>query len=174
VAALAIIVTDGRPVIFRQVRVGRNGRPFDIWKLRTMRDGSVISVGRWLRVTGLDESLQFINVLHGTMAMVGPRPLTREDIIRLGFDSAVHRKRWEVTPGITGLAQLLGTRSGEEARRWEARYAARSSARLDLAILALSALANLIGKRRVNAVLRRFVPLAARWRDAAAPKDADA
>src|SRR5688572_1954448 len=76
VAALLILLTDGRPVLFVQTRVGRNRAPFRVFKLRTMRDGKVTPVGGWLRATGLDETTQFVNVLVGDMRMVGPRPLT--------------------------------------------------------------------------------------------------
>src|SRR6185503_7239234 len=78
--ALAILLDDGRPILFRQVRVGRRRQPFEILKFRSMRDGRVTRAGRVLRATGLDEIVQFVNILRGEMSAVGPRPLTQEDV----------------------------------------------------------------------------------------------
>ena len=152
--SVAILIDDGRPLVFRQRRLGRGTRPFVIWKFRTMRDGSVTRTGRWLRATGLDETLQFINVLRGEMAMVGPRPLTRDDARRLGFDGLEHRNRWQQCPGITGVAQVLGTSSAMETREWENRYQRRASAPLDAGLVAASTMVNLVGKRRVRRLAR--------------------
>ena len=105
-AALAIRLEDGGPVVFRQERVGLHGAPFELWKLRTMRDERVTRVGRWLRATGIDEVLQFVQVLRGEMSTVGPRPLLREDLERLGWADDVLRA--SIKPGITGLAQVYG------------------------------------------------------------------
>src|SRR5476649_1328362 len=77
-AATAILADDGRPILFRQPRLGRGRRLFTILKLRSMRDGRVTRVGRLLRATGLDELPQFVNILRGDMSAVGPRPLTEE------------------------------------------------------------------------------------------------
>src|SRR5688500_4708965 len=83
VALLAVALEDGGPLYFVQERVGKRGRPFRIYKLRTMRHGQVTGLGRWLRATGLDETPQFFNVLRGEMSIVGPRPLTASDLERL-------------------------------------------------------------------------------------------
>ena len=74
-----ILLDDGAPVLFPQRRVGRHRAPFTVYKLRTMRNDEVTRVGRWLRLTGLDETPQFWNVLRGEMSVVGPRPLTQAD-----------------------------------------------------------------------------------------------
>lgn len=146
--ALAILAEDGRPVLFRQERVGRNRSPFLIHKFRTLRDGEALGVGRWLRHTGLDELPQFINVLRGDMSLVGPRPLTREDIERLGWQGEA--LRWSVRPGITGTAQLFGRGRGKRVNGWlDRRYIRARSLRLDLQLIALSFAVNLFGKRRV-------------------------
>ena len=85
VIAAAILLDDGRPVLFRQERLGHRRRPFHILKFRSMRDGRVTRVGRVLRATGLDELPQFVNILRGDMSAVGPRPLTADDVARLGW-----------------------------------------------------------------------------------------
>src|SRR4029079_17085344 len=103
--AVAIVVADGRPGLFREPRLGRHRRPFEILKFRSMRDGRVTRVGRLLRATGLDEIPRFFNILRGDMSAVGPRPLTSEDIARLGWTGADLDFRWACRPGLTGLAQ---------------------------------------------------------------------
>jgi lipopolysaccharide/colanic/teichoic acid biosynthesis glycosyltransferase len=153
-AAALIVAEDGPPILFRQRRLGRRQQPFTILKLRTMRDGQVTRVGRWLRATGLDETTQFLNVMRGDMSMVGPRPLTAEDVARLGWDGPAHAARWEHNPGITGLAQLWGDRGARHARRLEALWARRRRRRVDVQIIALSFVVNLVGKRRARRWLR--------------------
>jgi lipopolysaccharide/colanic/teichoic acid biosynthesis glycosyltransferase len=153
-AASAILIDDGPPILFRQARVGRGGVPFSILKLRTMREGRVTPAGAWLRATGLDELPQFVNVLRGEMSVVGPRPLTASDVERL----ALGNDRFGVRPGITGLAQLFGGRGLRHSRRLERLQIARKSARLDLELVSWSFVVNLIGKaraRRVLAMVRR-------------------
>src|SRR6188474_3582651 len=98
IALVAVLLDDGRPVIFRQQRLGYRRRPFSIIKIRTMRDGRITRVGRVLRATGLDEVTQFINILSGEMSAVGPRPLTESDVERLGWTGAEFDFRWEKRP----------------------------------------------------------------------------
>lgn len=154
VAACAVVLDDGLPVIFRQSRLGRGRRPFDVLKLRTMRDGRVTRVGGWLRASGLDELPQFVNVLRGDMGVVGPRPLTAADVDRLRLDDA----RFAVRPGITGLAQLFGGRGVRHSRRLERLQLARRSVVLDLEIVGWSFVVNVVGKARA----RRLVAAARR------------
>ncbi len=122
--ALAIKIDSSGPVIFRQQRCGFNGRPFTIYKFRSMRvieDGPVIlqatandarltRLGKWLRRTSIDEIPQLINVLEGNMSIVGPRPhaIAHDN----DYDKAVHKYayRRRVKPGLTGLAQIKGLR----------------------------------------------------------------
>lgn len=107
----------GRPVLFRQKRPGLHGRPFVLYKFRTMteerdRDGELLSddvrltrFGKWLRRLSLDELPQLINVMKGDLSLVGPRPLLME---YLPLYSSEEARRHEVKPGITGWAQVNG------------------------------------------------------------------
>ena len=149
-AAVLILADDGAPVLFPQERVGRARRPFTIWKLRTMRDGRVTRVGRWLRACGIDETPQLWNVLRGDMCMVGPRPLTAGDVTRLGLDGESAASRFAHPPGITGLAQLWSDRGARHSRRLDALWARRRSDGGDLQILVASFVVNLVGKRRTR------------------------
>ena len=118
---------------------------------------AVTRTGRWLRATGIDEVAQFVNVLRGEMSVVGPRPLTEADLVRLGWldDPARLAQR----PGITGPAQVFGGRGAEASRELERRYAAEANLVTDLELIAISFVINLLGKRRVRAALahHRFV-----------------
>lgn len=149
-AALAIRLDDGGPVFFAQERLGRDRVPFTVLKLRSMRDGEVTRVGRWIRATGLDEVTQFLAVLAGDMSVVGPRPLTAADVQRLGWDGPEHDARFAMKPGITGLAQLFAGPGAEASAALDARYAQDASALLDLELVALSFVVNLVGKARVR------------------------
>ena len=151
----AIILEDGWPVLFRQERLGRCRRPFTILKFRSMRDGRITRVGRMLRATGLDELPQFINILRGDMSAVGPRPLTAADVTRLGWTTPRYDFRWQVLPGLTGLAQVTEARSGRLSLGLDRRYVARQSLSLDLRLVAVSFVINALGKRRVRRLLMR-------------------
>jgi len=129
VAAVAILISCGRPMIFRQERIGKDGEPFDIWKLRTMvvgavneglgvtvarDDARITRVGRLLRGFGIDELPQLFNVLAGSMSLVGPRPTLAYQVAQY---SALQRRRLEMKPGITSLAVV----SGRNALSWDER-----------------------------------------------------
>ena len=122
-AALAVKLGDGGPVRFRQSRVGKDGRDFELLKLRTMVVGAetkgagfavdkgdtrITRVGRFLRRTSLDELPQLWNVVRGDMSLIGPRPTLRYQVERY---SERQRRRLEVLPGITGWAQIHGRAS---------------------------------------------------------------
>jgi lipopolysaccharide/colanic/teichoic acid biosynthesis glycosyltransferase len=146
---------DGGAVFFLQRRVGRFKRPFYIYKFRTMREGNVTRIGRWLRRTGLDELPQFINILKGDMSIVGPRALMFDDVVRLGWDSRYYIRRWHVKPGITGLGQLYAGRSAHHSWLFDKTYLKQRSAMLDIRIVALSFIMNVFGKAPVRAWLYR-------------------
>jgi lipopolysaccharide/colanic/teichoic acid biosynthesis glycosyltransferase len=160
VAALLVRAVDGGPVLFRQPRLGVGRRPFVIVKLRTMTDGRVTPLGAVLRELGLDEAPQLLNVLRGDMSLVGPRPLTENDVRRLGWEDAKFDARWSVRPGLTGLAQLAPTRAchARTTERLDRAYARRAGVALDARLLGLSLLVPVLGKGR----LRRFMRAAPR------------
>ncbi|MFC7432509.1 MULTISPECIES: sugar transferase [unclassified Agrococcus] len=148
VASAAIVVTMGRPVLFRQQRIGQGGRPFSIVKLRTMvRDAErlgggyvlpgmdlVPPLGRVLRSTSLDELPQLWNVLVGDMAFVGPRPALPDQYERY---TARQRGRVAVPQGITGLAQVRHRDAAPWSTRIEAdlEYVATVSPLVDARLL---------------------------------------
>jgi lipopolysaccharide/colanic/teichoic acid biosynthesis glycosyltransferase len=122
ILAMALVkLTSRGPTIYSQTRVGRHGRPFTIYKIRTMyhdcerltgpvwstgNDPRVLPVGRFLRSTHLDELPQLWNVLRGEMSLVGPRPERPEFVSQLEKALPGYRDRLRVRPGVTGLAQL--------------------------------------------------------------------
>jgi undecaprenyl phosphate N,N'-diacetylbacillosamine 1-phosphate transferase len=156
VIAAAIALDDGRPLLFRQPRLGYRRRAFEILKFRTMRAGHVTRVGRVLRATGLDEIPQFFNILRGDMSAVGPRPLTAADVGRLGWEDARFDFRWSCRPGLTGLAQLVGGHASDDALALDRVHAERWSPLLDCQLIAWSFAVNAFGKARVRAWLRSF------------------
>ncbi len=150
IAAIWIKLGSAGPVIYRQRRVGKDGREFELLKLRTMELGSdpvgvgtvvaradprVTGAGRFLRRTSLDEIPNLINVLRGEMAIVGPRPTIPAQVV--DYTPRQHR-RHEVRPGLTGWAQVQG-RAGipwEQRIELDVEYVDRRSLGLDLRILA--------------------------------------
>ena len=154
--AVAVLVESGRPVIFRQVRIGMDGRKFRLYKIRSVRPGgtddsqtkwSVLGdarvgpVGRFLRSTSLDELPQLWNIVRGDMSIVGPRP---ERPVFVREFSAIHELYWarhRVPAGLTGLAQVHGLRgdtSIADRSRYDNYYIANWSLWLDLKILVLT------------------------------------
>jgi lipopolysaccharide/colanic/teichoic acid biosynthesis glycosyltransferase len=126
--AVAIRRDLGSPVLFRHQRPGRDGKPFELVKFRTMRtlghgDGvandaeRLTAFGRWLRSSSLDELPTLWNVFRGDMSLVGPRPLLMEYLDRY---TPEQNRRHEVRPGVTGLAQVRG----RNALTWDEKFAA--------------------------------------------------
>lgn len=149
IIVLLIVMEDGGPIFFIQSRLGKGLKPFYVLKFRSMCDGQVTRTGRWIRATGLDELLQFFNVLNGSMSLVGPRPLTRADVRRLGwFD--IHSPRFQLRPGITGLSQLYAGKGKRVTTFLENYYARERSMLLDCKIIFLSFLVNILGKKAVQ------------------------
>lgn len=148
IIALAIKMDSKGPVFFRQDRVGKNGKTFQIYKFRSMltdtdpysvnpsdqNDPRITSVGKFLRKTSLDELPQIINVLKGDMSFVGPRP--EMPFIVAEYDE-IHKERLKVLPGITGLWQLSGDRKKaiHENMDYDLYYIRNASFFLDVAIL---------------------------------------
>jgi exopolysaccharide biosynthesis polyprenyl glycosylphosphotransferase len=170
VISAAIKLDSKGPVIFRQTRVGKDGRPFDVWKFRTMvvdaearlaelearneadgpmfkikDDPRVTRVGRLLRKTSLDELPQLVNVLRGEMSLVGPRPALPVEL--RGWDPELHN-RLRVKPGITGMWQVNGRSdsSFEAYSRLDLYYVDNWSLMDDLTILAKTIPTVLFGK----------------------------
>jgi len=154
VLAIGVRVCDGAPVFFRQPRNGIGRRRFGILKLRTMTteadptERTVTRFGRFLRQRGLDELPQLWNVLVGDMSLVGPRPLTDDDADRLLADHPPFAARFEVAPGLTGLAQACQSVGVRQTAGLDALYAVHRSAALDVRILLRTLWMNAVGKRR--------------------------
>lgn len=147
-ALISVLVAArlGRPIVFTQTRPGLHGKPFTIYKFRTMTDerdaeGNLLQdadrltrFGRFLRSTSLDELPELFNVLKGDMSLVGPRPLLMQYLDRYTPEQA---RRHEVRPGITGLAQVKGRQEIVFSRRlaYDIEYIDNLSLSLDLRIL---------------------------------------
>jgi exopolysaccharide biosynthesis polyprenyl glycosylphosphotransferase len=159
--AAGVKLTSPGPVIFRQRRAGRHGRPFTMYKFRSMRRGAemeqeelqaynqmsgpvfkvendprITPFGRWLRKTSLDELPQLFNVLLGQMSLVGPRPLPLYEVDN--FELTAHRRRLSMKPGLTCLWQISGRNEVRDFHEWvelDVRYIDNWSLGLDLSIL---------------------------------------
>ena len=168
--ALVVRLDSSGPALFRQVRVGRNGREFVVYKFRTMRtdaealfdqvlhlnehdgllfkvrqDPRISNAGRWLRRFSLDELPQLWNVARGDMALVGPRPPLPREVAR--YDARTAR-RLDVKPGLTGIWQVSGRSDlpWEEAIRLDLTYVEERSLALDVRIIARTVGAVLSGR----------------------------
>lgn len=168
--ALAVATSSPGPVLFRQKRIGLNGRIYEIMKFRTMVDRAesmgtglfsyeddprITRVGHFLRKTSLDELPQLFNVLNGSMSLVGPRPPVTYELGPWESYTAEMRRRFDVKPGITGLAQV----SGRNELDWDIKVAfdnryvelfERYGILVDLAILARTVWVVLLGRKTVE------------------------
>lgn len=155
IIALIILIDSKSPVFFRQRRVGRFGKSFTCFKFRTMcknieadfkqaeeDDPRITRVGRFLRLTNIDELPQFFNVLIGDMSIVGPRPHMYKDCRDFNLVVKNYKLRSFVKPGITGLAQIKGFRGPTDDDlsiiqrfKWDVFYIRKFSLRLDLFII---------------------------------------
>jgi lipopolysaccharide/colanic/teichoic acid biosynthesis glycosyltransferase len=141
--AIAIRLEDGGPVFFTQTRVGRDGRPFRLWKFRSLSEEPDDSgeaaryatrIGAFLRRWALDELPQLWNVLRGDMSLIGPRPVPPDQVARYGPHE---RQRLAARPGLTGWAQVHGRNALPWPERidYDAEYVKRRSLLLDARIL---------------------------------------
>ncbi|MDF2754366.1 MAG: UDP-phosphate galactose phosphotransferase [Gaiellaceae bacterium] len=147
--ALAIRLSMGRPILFRQQRPGYKGEPFEVYKFRTMRDAvdaegeplpdeeRLTKVGVFMRQLSLDELPQLWNILKGDMSFIGPRPLLMEF---LKWYTPDQMRRHEVKPGVTGWAQVQGRHDIPFSKRLalDVWYVDNRSTRLDLKIVGLT------------------------------------
>lgn len=147
---LLSLITQGFPLFFVQERVGLHRKGFNIIKLRTMNKGKVTSFGGALRKAGLDELPQLINIIRGEMLFIGPRPLTLDDIVRLGWDKEDYRIRWSVRPGITGLSQISDICSKENTWKLDSKYCANPSLKMDIKIIYRSFTKIFLGKTEIR------------------------
>jgi lipopolysaccharide/colanic/teichoic acid biosynthesis glycosyltransferase len=149
IVALGVSFDVGSPILFRQQRPGLRGRPFTLYKFRTMRgarsgepgveqdEQRLTHFGRWLRATSLDELPELWNVLRGDMSLVGPRPLLMR---YLPLYTAEQMRRHDVRPGLTGWAQVNGRNAltWEDKFRLDVWYVDHQSLALDLKIMVLT------------------------------------
>lgn len=149
VISVAVLIDDGSPVLFRQNRVGKDNKIFKIYKFRTMKKGTgdfatgelkdadkkITPLGRFLRKTSLDELPQLLNLINGTMSLVGPRPLipSETEIRKLREEYGVYK----VLPGITGWAQVNGRDkvSAERKAQLDKEYVDNRSFAFDIKII---------------------------------------
>jgi len=171
VTAAVIRMTSPGPIIFRQVRAGKYGKPFTMYKFRTMvtdaemrqselmvfnqmsgpvfkidRDPRVTPVGRYLRKWSIDELPQLVNVLQGHMSLVGPRPLPIYEVEK--FENTAQRRRLSVKPGLTCLWQVSGRNQVTDFHEWvrlDLKYIDNWSIWLDIKILIMTIPAVLLG-----------------------------
>ncbi len=171
VAVIGTRLSSRGPVIFRQLRAGRHGRPFQMYKFRSMvmdaeqrqkeleahnqmsgpvfkidDDPRITKFGRWLRLTSIDELPQLVNVLKGEMSLVGPRPLPIYEVEK--FENTAQRRRLSVRPGLTCLWQVRGRNKVRDFQDWvrlDLEYIDNWSIWLDLKILAQTVPVVLLG-----------------------------
>lgn len=158
VIALACLMAQGRPILFRQRRIGKGGAPFDLFKVRTMReaydaegrplpdDERITGLGALLRRYRLDELPAFLLILTGRMSMVGPRPLPTYVLDTIEGSAA----RSAVPPGFTGLAQVSGNTAltNNEKLALDLHYIAHRSFAMDIGIILRTLLTLVRGERR--------------------------
>lgn len=163
IAAVAVLVkcTSPGPVLFIQTRGGQHGRPFRLYKFRTMRSDhvhdpteivplthqAITPLGHFLRRTKLDELPQLWNVLKGDLSLVGPRPTIMDQVVAY---NDFQRRRLEVRPGCTGLAQVNSnaTMSWDERIKYDVYYVDHVGLGMDIAILAKTGLVLVLGEER--------------------------
>ncbi len=166
-AALAIKLDSPGSVFYTQIRTGLEGKPFRVYKFRSMyqdaekrgaqwaneRDPRITRVGRWLRLTRIDELPQILNILRGEMSLIGPRPERPEFDLKLRQEIPYYDLRYLVKPGITGWAQVMypygaSVEDAYEKLAYDLYYIKNYSLWLDLAIVFKTIRVVLLGKGR--------------------------
>lgn len=151
---ILLFVTNGPPVFYTQKRVGKNGKVFKMYKLRTMKrkfksghgtrhsNKDITRIGFFLRITRLDELPQIINIVKGQMSWVGPRPEVPYYVEQFSLQNEDYKKRHEVLPGITGLAQVKYPNATPEDNlkklSYDLEYIEKADLKSDLRLLFLS------------------------------------
>ena len=153
IAAIAIALTDGFPVVYSQERSGKNLKPFQVYKLRTMvkdaekysgavlaeeDDPRITRVGRFLRTTRIDELPQLFNIIRGDMSFIGPRPERPVFVEQFCREIPGYRERYSVKPGVTGLAQVSGgyATTPERKLKYDLIYMYHQNLAMDIQIVA--------------------------------------
>jgi lipopolysaccharide/colanic/teichoic acid biosynthesis glycosyltransferase len=153
VSAIAIVATDGFPLIYSQERSGKNLKPFPVYKLRTMvkdaeklsgavlaeeDDPRITRIGRMLRKTRIDELPQLFNIIRGDMSFIGPRPERPVFVTEFCKEIPGYRERFNVKPGVTGLAQVSGgyATTPDRKLKYDLIYMYHQNLAMDLQILA--------------------------------------
>ena len=163
IVSVCILISDGSPVFFRQKRVGKNNELFEIYKFRTMKRGTenvasndlsdanvkITKFGKILRATSIDELPQLLNILNGTMSLIGPRPLIPEETkireLRQKYNV------YSVRPGITGWAQVNGYRGDTSIERrieYDLWYIENWSVMLDIKIIFMTVFGGMINSEK--------------------------
>lgn len=146
VIAFLLVLIDNQNPLFFQERLGKGRVPFQLIKLRTMKDGRITVIGKILRKTGIDEIPQMINIIKGDMNFIGPRPLMQSDVIRLGWENERYDMRWGCKPGLTGLAQLSLMCHRRISFFYDVYYVNNRSFAMDIYIISMSCLVVFFGK----------------------------
>lgn len=142
IAAVCLMTTVGRPIFFRQIRIGKNGKPFGIIKFRTMKHKTnplqtdaerLTTIGSFLRKTSIDEIPQLLNIMKGDMSFIGPRPLLPE---YMDYFTKAEQKRFEVKPGMSGYAEVMGRHqlSWDQQFAYDVEYVEKLSFLFDISI----------------------------------------
>lgn len=152
---IVIFLLEFDSIFFLQERLGQHKIPFTIYKFRTMTGGKITRIGRIIRKTGIDEIPQLLNIIKGDLLFIGPRPLTLFDVERLEWTSSFYLSRWNVKPGLTGLAQLSPICHKKMTIFWDKYYVKHQSFKLNLAIIFASVLTLIIGKKSVKLIIQK-------------------
>ena len=167
VTALAVKIDSKGEIIFKQERIGRNGKVFKIYKFRSMvvgaekkgtgvysgkNDARVTKVGKFIRATSIDELPQLVNILKGEMSFIGPRPVLTYHPWKYEEYTEEQLKRFKVRPGVTGLAQINGRKQLEWNKRieYDVEYVNKLSFLIDLRIFFKTIIKVLLMKENEN------------------------